>query len=69
MAFPRRSQRCRITLARVQLLHKEDLAQGYAAVYLPGALDRKYPAAARDWTWSSRPARKSTETLFPRGLA
>ncbi len=38
-------------LARVQLLHKEDLAQGYGAVYLPGALDRKYPAAARDWKW------------------
>jgi len=27
------------------------LAAGYGAVYLPGALDRKYLSAARDWLW------------------
>jgi integron integrase len=38
-------------LQRVQLLHQEDLKAGYGAVYLPGALDRKYPNAARAWGW------------------
>jgi integrase len=38
-------------LAGVQLTHQEDLAGGYGAVYLPGALDRKYPKAAREWGW------------------
>ena len=38
-------------LERVHLLHQEDLRKGNGAVYLPGALDRKYPAAAKDWKW------------------
>jgi integron integrase len=38
-------------LASVQLRHQEDLEMGYGAVYLPGALDRKYPKAAREWRW------------------
>jgi integron integrase len=38
-------------LAHVQLTHREDLAQGQGAVYLPGALERKYPKAAREWGW------------------
>jgi len=38
-------------LERVKLTHQEDLAKGYGAVYLPGALDRKYPAAPREWGW------------------
>jgi integrase len=38
-------------LASVRLTHQEDLAVGYGAVYLPGALDRKYPKAAREWGW------------------
>jgi integron integrase len=38
-------------LQRVQWIHREDLAQGYGAVYLPGALERKYPKAAREWGW------------------
>jgi hypothetical protein len=28
-------------LANVRLTHQEDMAAGYGAVYLPGALDRK----------------------------
>jgi hypothetical protein len=31
--------------------HREDLAAGFGSVYLPGALDRKYPNAAREWRW------------------
>lgn len=31
--------------------HKKDLSQGYGTVYLPYALERKYPHAAREWSW------------------
>jgi site-specific recombinase XerD len=34
-------------LERVRLTHEQDLREGNGAVYLPGALDRKYPGAAR----------------------
>ena len=36
---------------RVRELHRQDLAAGYGAVYLPYALDRKYPEAGREWMW------------------
>ena len=44
------------TLLKAQLLqakqlHSTDLAQGYGAVYLPYALEKKYPHADRDWIW------------------
>jgi integron integrase len=38
-------------LARVRLLHEEDLVEGFGEVYLPYALDRKYPNAAKQWIW------------------
>lgn len=38
-------------LKHVKTLHEKDLAQGYGAVYLPYALERKYPNAAREWGW------------------
>jgi len=38
-------------LQRVKLLHEQDLAAGYGAVYLPYALDKKYPNAGREWAW------------------
>ncbi len=38
-------------LERVRLLHKDDLAKGYGSVYLPYALERKYPKAAFEWAW------------------
>ncbi len=41
----------RAHLLRVRELHRQDLAEGYGAVYLPYALERKYPGAARDWGW------------------
>jgi len=48
-------------LEGVKLTHQEDLQAGYGAVYLPGALDRKYPGAPREWGW---------QYIFPaRGLA
>jgi len=38
-------------LERVRALHNRDLAAGYGEVWLPHALDRKYPRAAREWGW------------------
>ncbi len=38
-------------LQQVKRLHDEDLARGYGSVYLPFALERKYPNANREWIW------------------
>jgi len=38
-------------LVKVKALHEEDLAQGFGEVYLPFALDKKYPKAGREWGW------------------
>ncbi len=38
-------------LGRVREIHQRDLTRGAGAVYLPFALKRKYPNAARDWRW------------------
>jgi integron integrase len=38
-------------LLRVQQLHNQDLKDGYGAVYLPYALEVKYPNANRAWCW------------------
>lgn len=36
---------------KVIALHKQDLEEGFGAVYMPTALDRKYPNAARETRW------------------
>ena len=41
----------RLHLAEVRLRHERDLAKGAGRVYLPNALQRKYPNAARAWIW------------------
>ncbi|GAO36663.1 integrase [Sulfuricella sp. T08] len=38
-------------LLKVKALHDQDIAEGFGEVYLPHALDRKYPNAAREWGW------------------
>jgi integron integrase len=38
-------------IGRVRELHRRDLAAGHGDVYLPFALDRKYPTAGREWMW------------------
>ena len=38
-------------LVRVAAAHHVDLSRGRGAVMLPGALDRKYTAASREWIW------------------
>ena len=43
--------RLREHLSQVQLMHLRDLSEGKGAVYLPDALERKYPGASRQWAW------------------
>jgi integrase len=38
-------------LDAVKRLHTRDLEEGFGNVYLPDALERKYPSASRDWVW------------------
>jgi integron integrase len=53
-------------LARVKTLHQQDLAAGLGEVYLPHALNRKYPNVAREWGWQYIfPAREVS--VDPRG--
>jgi integron integrase len=40
-----------VHLLKVRELHERDLAEGFGAVYMPYALDRKYPNAPKDWIW------------------
>ncbi|MDP9097786.1 MAG: integron integrase, partial [Verrucomicrobiota bacterium] len=41
----------RRAIEKRRLLHEEDLATGHGAVFLPGAMARKYPNAAREFGW------------------
>ena len=41
----------KLQLKKVKLLHQQDLDQGYGSVYLPDALERKYPNASRELGW------------------
>lgn len=45
-------------VSKVRRLHQRDLVQGYGEVFLPDALARKYPQAARELAW---------QYLFPAG--
>ncbi len=38
-------------LIRVKNLHEQDRSVGYGRVYLPHALQRKFPRASADWKW------------------
>jgi hypothetical protein len=39
----------RLHIERVKRLHEEDLSKGFGDVFLPTALSRKYPHAAREF--------------------
>jgi integron integrase len=41
----------KIHIKEVKKLHDKDLAGGHGEVYLPDALERKYPNAAKEWGW------------------
>ncbi|MBN2085902.1 MAG: integron integrase [Anaerolineales bacterium] len=38
-------------LERIRRIFQSDLDRGIAGVYLPFALERKYPGASREWQW------------------
>jgi len=38
-------------LAKTKAQHDEDLANGFGSVHLPSALERKWPHAAKEWSW------------------
>jgi len=38
-------------LQAVHIIHQKDLKDGFGKVYLPYALARKYPGAAKEWAW------------------
>jgi len=38
-------------LTRVRKINEKDLSDGWGAIQLPYALERKYPNAASDWSW------------------
>ena len=38
-------------MVHAQRLHQLDLKEGFGCVYLPFALERKYPNACREWGW------------------
>jgi integrase len=46
-------------LERGMELHDQDIAAGYAGVFLDGLREKKYPAAPRElvWQWFFRPRR------------
>ena len=41
----------RAHLQEVRAIHRRDLANGLGRVWLPCALERKYPNAAIEWGW------------------
>lgn len=43
--------RLKLQVDAVQRVHKEDLERGHGEVYLPYALERKYPNAAKEFVW------------------
>ncbi len=45
------AEQLRIHLEKVRRLHKRDLKSGFGKVYLPHAIERKYPNAAAEWGW------------------
>ena len=38
-------------IAKCRALHQRDLAEGFGSVWLPGALDVKYPNSPKRWGW------------------
>jgi len=41
----------RLQIKQVEIQHDRDLLEGYGTVYLPYALERKYPNANREFAW------------------
>ena len=44
-------ERLKVQVQKVEELHQKDLSDGYGTVYMPYALERKYPSAKRQTKW------------------
>jgi len=44
-------QPLQLHLQHIKTLHQKDLADGFGEVYLPNAIERKYPLANKEWIW------------------
>jgi integron integrase len=38
-------------MERARFIHQQDLAEGFGDIYLPFALEKKYPNANKEWGW------------------
>ncbi len=44
-------QSLKLHLRHIKIIHETDLENGFGSVYLPNALERKYPNANKEWAW------------------
>ena len=69
----------KVHLQNCQLIHQREPAQGFGTVYLPYALERKYPNANKEWGWQHvfpakqrskdpRSGRMQRHHVYPRSL-
>jgi integron integrase len=56
-----------VQLEQVKTLHEQDLAAGYAGVFLEGLLEKKYPSAPKDLVWQWFFPAKTLTLVPPRG--
>jgi len=49
--LPELAVKLKAHIERVKLLHEQDLNMGYGEVYLPYALEKKYPGANKEFGW------------------
>ncbi|ETR64789.1 MAG: hypothetical protein OMM_15341 [Candidatus Magnetoglobus multicellularis str. Araruama] len=40
-----------LQVQKVRILHQRDIAEGYGGVWLPDALDKKFPNASTEFKW------------------
>jgi integron integrase len=45
------SQHLEVQIAHVRAIHRRDLLEGFGEVWLPHALERKFPSASRELAW------------------
>lgn len=70
--------RLKSQIEKVRATHEADLRDGFGSVYLPGALAKKYPNAAKDFKWqylfpsreicADENGNKRRHHLFPNGF-
>jgi site-specific recombinase XerD len=58
-------EKLKLHLDEVKILHEKDLAEGHGEVYLPDALERKYPNAPKEWGWEWSEYQGDTELTGP----